>query len=253
MKKMLLLSLVISITLILASYKVAINRINADVLSVLGFSKSLADEHILSSVTLGSAYFARPLNIAQFASKSGGEKTKVANELCIYIKSYVYSQEFKDKYEAYRQSKKPIVRQLSEDEKAAARDLIAQMEEMFSPEMLDMLPPEGKANALQSIEDEKRRLNGEMTRSQLADWEREAPLDPYKNIKNGLQTFLDETRDVDYDAATQLNTFNMKIFENPEYENKPYNWKACYRAGREVSEAGRNFAKEWLAELKSPV
>lgn len=249
MKKTLLFSFVVSITLLLTSYKALMYKINADVLSVLGYSKSLADEHILGTVRAGSAWFAKPGNIPKFISMSSDEKTEIAKEFCVYIKSYVYSQEFKDKYEAYRQSKKPVVRQLSEDEKMAARDAIAQQEEMFTPELLEMFP-ESAEGALASIADAKAELNGEMTSAQKAEWEKTAPSDPYKNIKKGLQTFLDDTKDVDYNAATELNNYNRKIFVNPAYENKPFYWKACYRAGREVSEVGRNFAKEWLAELK---
>jgi hypothetical protein len=74
-------------------------------------------------------------------------------------------------------------------------------------------------------------------------------LDPYRNIKTGLQTFLDDTKEVDYNATTKLNQYGKKIFTNPVYENKSYEWKACYRAGKEVTEVGRSFAKEWLAEL----
>jgi len=40
------------------------------------------------------------------------------------------------------------------------------------------------------------------------------------------------------------NTFN-----DPAYEAKPEAWKACYRAGRQATEAARAYAKAWLAEL----
>ena len=144
MKKSLLFSFVISLTFLLTSYKIVVNKINAEVLSVLGFSKSTADGHIFNSVLMGSGYFARPENMAQFILKSGDEKTKITKDLCGYIKSYVYSQEFKDKYEAYRQSKKPDVHPLSEEEKANAEEVLSQMEQLYTPEMLDMLPPENE-------------------------------------------------------------------------------------------------------------
>jgi len=249
MKKTLLFSFVISITLLLTSYKVVINKINANVLSVLGFSKSVADERIFSSVYLGAGFFTKPGNVAQFISMTSNEKTEITKELCVYIKSYVYSQEFKDRYETYRQSKKPQVSTLSEEEKAAALEAIAQQEEMFTPEVLEMLPPESRDAPLLAIADMKAQVNGELTTAQKADWEKKVPLDPYTNIKTGLQTFLDDTKDVDYNATTKLNQYGKKIFTNPVYENKSYEWKACYRSGKEVTDVGRSFAQAWLTEL----
>lgn len=249
MKKIIFLSAAISITLLITSYKIISNKINADVLSVLGFSKDFANDNILYCVRTGIGGIAHPPNMTLISAMSSSDKTGVAKEFCNYIKSYVYSQEFKDKYEAYRQSQKPSVPQLSEEEKASALEMIAAQEEIFSPENLELLPPEARANALQSIEDMKTSANGELTPAEKADWEAKVPVDPYLKIRSGLKTFLDETKDVDYNATTKLNQYNKKIFTNPAYEEKPGLWKACYRVGKDVSEVGRNFAKEWLAEL----
>jgi hypothetical protein len=169
--------------------------------------------------------------------------------LCGYIKNYCNSPEFKDKYEAYRQSQKPSVPQMSEEEKAYQREAIAQQEEMFSPEVLEVLPPEARAEALRSLEDMKANVNGELSSGQIASWEEEVPADPNVAIKKGLKKFLEESKDVDYTAATYMKG-NRQLFTDPLYEAKPGQWKACYRAGRDVSEAGRDFAKEWLAELE---
>jgi hypothetical protein len=247
MKKMLLSLSVLSIIVMLTSYRLA-NRINADILSILGYTKSNADEYIMGSVTSGLPWLIRPSNFAQIITMSGSEKATLAKDFCVYIKSYVYSQEFKDKYEAYRQSQKPHVSQLSEEEKAAALEMIAQQEELFSPEVLEMLPPESREGALQSIVEMKASVNGELTATQKADWEAKVPSNPYTTIKSGLQRFLDETKDVDFSATTYLKE-GKKIFTNPVYEQKNGQWKACYRAGKEVTDVGRSFAQEWLAEL----
>jgi hypothetical protein len=167
----------------------------------------------------------------------------------VYIKNYCNSPQFKDKYEAYRQSKKPSIPQLSEEEKAYQREAIAQQEEMFTTEVLELIPPEARAEALRSMEDMKANVNGGLSSGQIARWEEEVPADPNVSIKMGLRIFLEETKDVDYYATTFMKD-SRKIFTDPLYEAKPGQWKACYRAGREVSEAGRNFAKEWLAELE---
>jgi hypothetical protein len=39
-------------------------------------------------------------------------------------------------------------------------------------------------------------------------------------------------------------------FANEDYEGKPAEWKICFRAGKEATEAARAFARSWLTELE---
>jgi hypothetical protein len=248
MKKLFWILSLLSIIIIFASNKLA-TRLNSEVLSVLGFTKSFADQNILGSVISGYPAFVKPDNLAQIMVMSGDDKAALVKDFCAYIKNYCHSPDFKVKYETYRQLKKPSVPQLSEEEKAYQREAIAQMEAMFTPEALESLPPEARAEALRSVEDMKANVNDELSSDQIASWEEEVPADPNVAIKKGLKKFLEESKDVDFSATTFMKD-NRKIFTNQSYEAKPGQWKACYRAGREVSEAGRDFAKEWLAELE---
>lgn len=72
--------------------------------------------------------------------------------------------------------------------------------------------------------------------------------DPQAQLKKRLEAFLAATADVDFAAATQ-GSGTMKRFAKEEYEAKPAEWKMCYRAGKETTEALRAFAQGWLAEL----
>lgn len=72
--------------------------------------------------------------------------------------------------------------------------------------------------------------------------------DPKVTLKARLQAFLDTTADVDFDAETE-SSGGLKRFVNEKYEAKPPEWKMCYRAGKEVTEAVRAFAKDWISEL----
>ena len=72
--------------------------------------------------------------------------------------------------------------------------------------------------------------------------------DPQVQLAKRLQAFLDATADVDFGAETTASG-GLKRFVNEEYESKPSEWKMCYRAGKETTEALRAFASEWLAEL----
>ena len=72
---------------------------------------------------------------------------------------------------------------------------------------------------------------------------------PRQQLEKRLQSFLDATADVDFDAPT-VGEGSARRFERAEHESKPREWKMCYRAGQETTEAVRAFARDWLAELK---
>jgi hypothetical protein len=69
-------------------------------------------------------------------------------------------------------------------------------------------------------------------------------------VKQRLQDFLEISASVEFDE--ELNTGDRK-FANPEYERKNDQWKMCYRAGKEVVHAAREFAEKWLAELTEKI
>lgn len=77
------------------------------------------------------------------------------------------------------------------------------------------------------------------------DDEKKMPSDPAELIKKRLQEFLDVSANVNFDAKLTGTTFS-----DPQYESKSSQWKACYRAGKEVIGAAREEAKIWLKELE---
>jgi hypothetical protein len=72
--------------------------------------------------------------------------------------------------------------------------------------------------------------------------------DPNVTIKARLREFLKETEDIDYGAAT-IGQGNGRRFSEAANEAKPPLWKMGFRAGKETTEAAREFAKQWLSEL----
>ncbi len=236
---------------LITSYKVEKAASN-EVLTVLGIADKDLIFNDLFCVTDPNCIISSPVlsNLATLKALSTGDKLGLANEAFAYAKAYCNSQEFKTRYEEKRMSMKPEVPLLTNEEKEMVLAAIAEQEELFTPEILDMLPPEGKENALQPIEDMKAQANGELTEDQKKKWEAEAPADPNTAIKRTLQEFLNATENVDFNAPTELDPRNKhQVFVNPTYEEKDLQWKACYRAGKELTDATRNFAKEWLAEL----
>lgn len=68
------------------------------------------------------------------------------------------------------------------------------------------------------------------------------------NIRRALQLFLDQTNNIDFAANTEQDG-SIRRFTNPALEKKSHLWKACFRAGKAATEAGRAFAQQWLKEL----
>lgn len=70
-------------------------------------------------------------------------------------------------------------------------------------------------------------------------------------LKERLTYFLGETKQMPWDAKL-VEANGKKLFVNPTLEGKADWWKFCWRAGPEVTNAAREFATGWLAELNAP-
>lgn len=68
------------------------------------------------------------------------------------------------------------------------------------------------------------------------------------NIRKALEIFLTQTSDINFTADTDLRG-QIRTFRDPGLEKKSHLWKACFRAGKEATAAGRTFAQQWLKEL----
>jgi len=65
-----------------------------------------------------------------------------------------------------------------------------------------------------------------------------------------LKRFLDTTRDIDF-TARLVEQVKVRKFADPALEAKPSEWKMCFRAGKPATDAARDFAGKWLAELQA--
>jgi hypothetical protein len=75
------------------------------------------------------------------------------------------------------------------------------------------------------------------------------PADPRVLIARRLQEFLDLSKDVDF-GAKLVPAGAKQRFADARYEEKPDQWKLCYRAGREAVTAAREAAQGWLASIR---
>jgi hypothetical protein len=77
------------------------------------------------------------------------------------------------------------------------------------------------------------------------DDDKKYPANPDELIKKRLQSFMEISATVDFDAE-----LNGSMFANPEYEKKTDQWKMCFRAGKAVIAAAREEVTTWLKELE---
>ena len=84
----------------------------------------------------------------------------------------------------------------------------------------------------------------------MAEMNAKLAVDKRARIKLVLQNFLATSADVDFTAKVYTDNTGKREFVNPEYEQKPSDWKFYYRVGKEPVLAARSFAQQWLTELK---
>lgn len=78
-------------------------------------------------------------------------------------------------------------------------------------------------------------------------WENQYPADPSQAVTIRLNEYLKMLGTVDFNAQLALpDKYKKKLFVNKDYEKKSAEWKAVYRAGKEVNEAISAGVKEWL-------
>jgi hypothetical protein len=257
------------ISLFLFSFTV--QKIQTDFFKELGINKTEADKKISGSILGGYLDAYGPRNVKNIAL---GNRTAVAVDLLNYVKEYVNATAFKNEYSTLKESNKPAeskpktpdeIRQETID---AYKKSVAQLEETLKRADAGTKPMFEKALAeskkyLKDAEDPKNESIAGYANAypdmveasqaayagQLKQWEAKYPANHMLFVKERLQQFLEETRDIDY-AAQLTNKNGKQVFLNAAYEKKSNRWKMAYRAGKEVIEPARAFVQQWIAEIK---
>lgn len=245
-----------------------------NLLKQFNVSEQNAKDNIFSDVSGPSFYIP---NVKMLKDLAIGDRASMVEAVGNNVKEYTSSKEFTQKYNEFRENRKPSPpekpksaaeqkkeyqdnmnksiaemkkskSQAAKDQQGMFDDIIKNLEQqlkdiddpnnpMFSPE-LDTYSQQGY------------QLQVEQYNKELANWEAEYPVNNQKPIvKKWLETFLNNSKDIDFNA--QLKTQNGKqVFVNPEYERKNYEWKLYFRAGKEPVETARKFVQSWLNEIK---
>lgn len=176
-----------------------------------------------------------------------GDKAAAAAEMCDYVKRYVNSEEFIEKYNSQREAAMPLT-----DRGSSLADL-RKNKIVFETNIRNYKTDTKYVAEQQKLMDEnQKRMDALMEAAKKPfpgkeAWEKTYPVDPSVLVKKRLQEYLQLAATVDFTAKlTEPDKYKIKKFVNPVYEKKSLKWKAIYRAGKEVNDVVTAFVKEWL-------
>jgi hypothetical protein len=240
----------------------------ADVFQTYGLDRQGWSESFVSAL---SARWYSPFEApAKLKALAPAERVAVVNALGAAAKAWFGTPEFKaayqKKYEAslpddlkpprtakqiadgMRADMKKNLTEIDEALKGLSGDMRKQMEAAAAQMRASLKEQEAMVDAMaaEQAREEKERYEEAKNRPPDPD---AAPADPRVALKRALKEFLDRTAGVDYAAALKTSS-GRKLFVSAAFEQKPKEWKQCYRAGKDACEAARTFATAWLAELK---
>lgn len=250
------------------------HRAADDLWKMLGISASAGTNNIRNSFMQG---YLQHYGARNFKNIAAADRGQVAQDLLDYTRQYISGEEFKKYYEQTRAQSKPEApakkplrtrKQIQQEElenveksikstEKSIKELGGQIAKDLQP-LLDQLKQNKKeyqdtnhqnfqyiamGEKLQQ-EDAERRYQENLKR-----WKEEFPENIQLFVADKLRKMLDATKGIDY-QATLVEKYGKKRFTNPTYESKSREWKMGYRAGKEVTEKARAFAKQWLDSLK---
>jgi hypothetical protein len=240
-------------------------------LADLGVAEATARREIVRTLTGGY------VNVYQatkaFKAASPAVRVTLVKGAIAWAKAYTESTAFKADYEKQRVADVPqspqskgtvddeIAKQRAERKKSledAKKNVekmpanmrpqmeasIKQMEQQFAKMDTD---PQMVAMVRQGIE--MQRANDQKTyEQQVQAHDKRFPANPNVLIARRLQEFLATTKDVDF-TAKLVPAGAKQRFADPRLEEKPTEWKLCYRAGKDVVAAARDAAQAWLTAI----
>jgi hypothetical protein len=235
--------------------------------SRLGLGETDARENFLDSVESGSPSIGTAGRA--FVALPPAARVAVVDAGFAWMKAYVASGAFKTDYLKSRESRKPtppefdgtvddeLKRKQDEQAKSIAdsraalallpADQRAQLEPMLKSAEAQMKDPAMVAMMRSGIQMERARAQ-QQYQDDLKQWQEDMPADPLVLVAQRLHKFLDVSADVDF-SAKLVGSGTEATFANADYQQKPGDWKMCYRAGKEAVTAARADAANWLKEL----
>ena len=269
--------LIFPLLIILAGFytgKVMDDRVKS-LLKTLKLTEADVNSTIFSNISAPSFYFP---NVRELKSIATGERAGMVDVVGGYVKQYASSEDFKKQYNEFRETKKPTepekpktMAQLKEEQRESLNKSLEEMKDAKAKATADqkemyestiqifveqlnqlddpnntMFSPEMDTYMQTAYQQQMEQYNQE-----VSEWEATYPVNNTNSlIKKCLESFLDQTKDVDFNAPTAIGQYGKTVFVKQEYERKNNLWKLCFRSGKETTDAARKFAQVWLSELK---
>jgi hypothetical protein len=240
----------------------------------LGITEGRAREAVFDSFMAGAVSIAGKAEV--FTAASPHARAAMVTAATTLARAFVETDEFKRRYADHREANGPdplpaeqTADQVLAKQRAGFEQQVLAMRKQFTgdeitPEQKATLEEGFEAMRAQFTEMEKgpRRveLDG-VLKAQRAeqvaahagatkDFDARFPADPRALVAMRLRQFLETTADIDF-TARLVQQDKVQKFADPALEAKPGEWKMCFRAGKLATETARDFARKWLADLKS--
>jgi hypothetical protein len=200
---------------------------------------------------VSSSFLPIPAVPAPLKALAATQRKAAVEALGARAKAYYASEAFKRSWVqghgGHYDDAEAVKRQAQTDEQM--KKIQAQQDQAMAnmERMLPMMPPEAQAQMRAALAQNKAQKAQQATGGAKASAGAAVP-DAKAALRQALQRFLKASEGVDFEAPLKHGEYRS-TFANAEQEAKPEAWKACYRAGRQATEAARAYAKAWLAEL----
>lgn len=219
-----------------------------DILSKLGLDKPFTNEMMFKQMT-GIDEFRIPY-MTGLSKVVAGDKVGAAKESFTYIRAYFESPEFAKAYAERREREKPTDEPPPMFDEETLKEMRGSIKEYEKVANDPKQPAATRASAKAQAEDFQKMVDmGSDPTPNKTKWEKKFPADPSKLITTKLKEYIDLVGKVDFNAQLAApDKYGKKKFVNPEYEKKSAQWKAVYRAGKDVNSAVAAMAQDWMKQ-----
>lgn len=236
-------------------------------LQKLSVSETNAQNSFFDVIWDGTPYV--PGGSEVFRSAAPAARVAIVRGLATLLKAYTRSGVFKARYAEYVDANRPrpgervksgqeqdaeadaSIKEMEANIKKMPPEMQKQMEDMVR-QMKAQQEELKKNTEYQGMRDsamkEAQANQDQEYKERHAKFEADHPANADLLIAARLKQFLALSADVNHGAKLVKQGDKMR-FEDPALEAKPAEWKLCFRAGREATDAARAFAAEWLKEL----
>jgi len=240
----------------------------------LGITEGRAKEAVFDSFMAGAVSLAGKAEV--FTAAPPQARAAMVAAATTLARAFVESDEFKRRYADHREANGPDplpLEQTADQVLAKQRAGFEQQVEALRKQFVDdAITPEQKATLEEGFEAMRARFTEMEKGPQRAEMETMLkgqraeqvaghaaatkefntmfPADPRALVAMRLRQFLDTTNNLDF-SARLVEQGKVQKFADPGLEAKPSEWKMCFRAGKSATDAAREFARKWLAELSA--